>query len=217
MIPEELYSCLQRQTRRLIHLRINDNRQTLLSARRSRSVLHLSIHKMFLDAPDQVIDALALWMKGKESRESRAAIRHFIREGSSELRSESKLVTRGDIYDLQPAYDEVNRDYFEGELDLRFTWFGRQSRRRWGRKKLGEYCYGSQLVRIHRQLDDARCPWQYLHFVLYHEMLHHVVPAKVAPSGRLLPHTRHFREREREFAHYEWVKEWEKKSLYGWA
>lgn len=209
--PQELLLYLQSKTSPALSLRINHNRKTMVSLRRlGQASLRLSLHERFLTAPPEVVDAVIALIRSEESRASRALLRKFIHE-EVEVGPVRRgpLTTQGVVYDLQAVYDQVNRDYFGGELQLTIGWFGRRRRRiRGGR--VGEYCYGADLVRIHRQLDNRRVPWQYLHFVVYHEMLHHLVRPYVGPTGRIYPHTREFRERERQFAHYDWVKQWER-------
>lgn len=213
LTPQELLAHLQAQTSRLLSLRINQNQKNVLSATLpTPESMRLSVHEMFLEAPGEVLDALVAFVQRKETKESRAALRRYI-HGRVEEKREFPVTTRGLFYDLGKVYESVNEEYFGGELELGITWFGRVQRRR-RVARLGEYCYGTKLVRIHRQLDSKRVPWQFLHFVVYHEMLHHVVPAHVSSSGRVYPHTEEFRRREREFAHFEWVKRWERR---GWT
>lgn len=210
MTFDELFLYLKERTEFRLHLRLNQNRSRLIGVSwPDRLTVRISLHELFLNAPLEVLDAIALFASQKERRESRALLRRFI-NGQSPPAELPDLVTKGRYFDLESVQREVSESYFGGELTLPITWFGRKGRAR----RFGDYCRDSHLVRIHRQLDRAAVPWQFLHFVVYHEMLHHVVPAHVASSGRIYPHTAEFRRREREFAHYEWAKRWERN---GWA
>lgn len=209
---EELHCLIQAMVAQPLELRLNTNQRTLLRLSQLKDRLRLSVHEIFLAAPPEVLHALAQWADGRPTKQSHALLRKFIYEKTvqEEKRADLPLVTSGRVYDLRSIYDQLNVDYFSGGLDLDITWFGRKSRKRWATKTLGEYIHGLSLVRIHRQLDDANYPWQYVFFIVYHEMLHHLVRPQVSRSGRVLPHTREFREREEQFIHYQWVKEWEK-------
>jgi hypothetical protein len=68
-------------------------------------------------------------------------------------------------------------------------------------------------IRINPILDDPEVPQYFLEFVVYHEMLHAVIPTKINESGRCTIHSKEFRENERLYTHYYMAKEWEKKSL----
>jgi hypothetical protein len=55
-------------------------------------------------------------------------------------------------------------------------------------------------------------PW-FLRYVLYHEMLHSVVPDKPLPGGRRRVHTEEFNRRERQFPSYLRARRWEEENL----
>lgn len=209
MTPQELHLYLQQRLSYRLHLRINRNRTRLIGATwPDRHTVRLSVHHRFLEAPPQVVDAIVSFAQRKETSQSRSALRRFI----SQLSTGGMRATgaQGRFFDLEEVMAQINQFYFGGDLDLSITWFGRK----WRSRRLGEYCRDGALVRIHRQLDSAKVPWQFLHFVVYHEMLHHVVPPHVSKTGRVYPHTAEFRRREREFAHFEWAKRWERD---GWT
>ena len=53
----------------------------------------------------------------------------------------------------------------------------------------------------------------FLEYVVYHEMLHSVVPDEFTPEGRRKVHTEEFHRREREFVHYRRARRWEDENL----
>ena len=86
--------------------------------------------------------------------------------------------TTGDRWGRVRQAHEVEL-YFDGLVDARICW-GSEGRAR-GRKrstiKLGSYSAQEQLIRIHPRLDQPFVPRYFISFVIFHEMLHHVMPA----------------------------------------
>jgi hypothetical protein len=124
--------------------------------------------------------------------------------------------TAGLHHDLAELFAEVNARYFEGRVDAAVSWGRRAPRRRRRRGSwsinLGTYCAEQKLVRIHPMLDQPEVPRFFVEYILFHEMLHHVVPMPVT-HGRRQTHTPEFRAQERRFLEYERAVEWEKLSL----
>src|SRR5205823_2555535 len=88
--------------------------------------------------------------------------------------------------------------------------------------KLGSYTANERLIRVHPALDRAWVPRYFVAYIVYHEMLHHVIPARSrdaqgrrvgaaggAAAGRRDLHPLEFREREKAFRHYERALRWE--------
>ena len=99
-------------------------------------------------------------------------------------------------------------------------WSGSPSPRRFtssrsGARSSGEpgvYVQDARLIRIHPALDRREVPELYVAAVVYHEMLHQVVPA-VERNGRRLVHGPEFRRRERAYPDHEASKRWEEENL----
>ncbi len=208
---------LRKHLKRDVELVINENRSTMLSLQKKRN--RLSLHKMFLDAPDHVIAAIAHYIRGsrRKSTEQNLVLRGYIQENLSRFDcshrlKRANLVQKGEIYDLQPLYDELNTRYFEGALDLGLTWFGARRLNSRSRITFGLYQDNLRLVKMHRILDDPFVPEFFVRFILYHEMVHAIVPGYVDERGHFRIHGREFKERERQFEHYRQAVEWEKKN-----
>ncbi len=77
---------------------------------------------------------------------------------------------------------------------------------------MGTYFIDEQLIRIHPALDQAFVPRYFVEWVVYHEMLHHVIPGSRG-LGRVNLHPPEFREREREFRHVQRSLYWEKRHV----
>ena len=157
---------------------------------KNRTSVRLSVHKMFLEAPDPVISAIVHYVRGtrKEGSVLRAYIHdHFAKVNYTHLVQEQKLVHAGNLYHLKELYTAVNKKYFDGELDLAITWYGRPSRQKWRtRITYGQYLSGLRLIKIHCMLDDLFFPEFFVAFVVYHEMLHSVVPGSLDRRGRFV-------------------------------
>lgn len=219
---EPFVSHLRRHTGMNLKVHINENRSTMINLRREgRDRAVVSIHKMFLSAPQRILDALVQYIKGKTTA-VRKEINSFISEHYTRLDytqelDPSKLVTKGQVYDLEEIYRFINKSYFGGKLNLNITWYGRTNLRSRQAATFGLYVDPLKLVKIHRRLDHAKVPYYVVAFVVYHEMLHHVCPAKVGGNGRNQIHTNEFRRMEEQFLYYEqakaWVEDWKNWNL----
>ena len=198
-----LLSRLCESSGRAVDLRINNNRSTLLSVTRPRNgAIRFSVHRMFLDAPAEVVAALAAYMVGARGRGCEGLLRTYMDEQSARMDAASpdqdgdadashrravlkNLRARGAVYDLHRLAEEVNRDYFGGDVRVNITWSrgAREPRSRNGFRRhiiFGSYDRPHALVRIHPALDSADVPEFFVKFVIYHEMLHHVLDDIVA-------------------------------------
>jgi hypothetical protein len=60
---------------------------------------------------------------------------------------------------------------------------------------------------ISRWLDRKQVPAYLVEYIMYHEMLHMVIPSETK-NGKRYIHTPQFQKKEREFAYYEEAKRW---------
>jgi len=217
---EALIDKLRKHLKMDLELVINENRSTMLNLlQKRRGSARLSLHKMFLDAPENVVAAIAHYVRGtrKNRLEQNSVLRGYIQQNHSRFdagrRLEGmKLVQVGRVYDLEPLYHALNHHYFDGNLVLKTTWFGKWGRRNRSRITFGLHCDHLRLIKIHRILDDPFFPEVFLSFILYHEMLHDVVPGFVDGRGRFCVHGKAFKERERLFEHYAEAIAWEREN-----
>lgn len=203
-----------------LDLRINDNRSTMLHVLEKRGgMARVSMHRKFLEAPEEVIAAIAHYVRGtsRATHDVHRVLRTFIHShcvtSSSHPRmDEAVLETCGATYDLKKLFDALNAHYFRNQLRLQVTWYGHLRRRtaRPRRLTFGLYYDSLKLIKIHRILDDPFFPSYFVSYVVYHEMLHSVVPGVVDEKGHLRVHTPSFKEREREFVDYDKAMHWER-------
>lgn len=199
---------------------INENRSTMLNLLEKRgSFVRLSVHKMFLDAPDVVISAIAHYVQGlrKEKNSRNLILRKYIQEHLAQadythLVKQHRLTHQGTVYHLKKIYDEINEKYFCQQLDLSITWYGQSRGPSRTRITFGQYVSGLRLIKIHRMLDDSFFPDYFVSFVVYHEMLHCVIPGSVDRRGRFCFHGLDFKQRERVFEQYAEARLWEREN-----
>lgn len=117
---------------------------------------------------------------------------------------------RENTHNLAEISQKINNHYFEGKLEIPIHWSkkgttpGRRSRR------LGSYCLRKKRILIDGRLDHPHFPEEFIAFLVYHEMLHSILPPFRLKSGRRAIHHREFREKERAFEGYDEIKRWEK-------
>jgi hypothetical protein len=122
------------------------------------------------------------------------------------------LPNRGRYHDLDIILEELRGQYFPNCAAVRICW-GRWSGRTRPRSiRFGAYLADAQLIRIHPALDQAFVPCYFVGFIVYHELLHHIMPA-VRVNGRYQIHSPAFRRREREFPAYAEAIAWRRRSL----
>ncbi len=88
--------------------------------------------------------------------------------------------SRGRVHDLESSWSDVNYRYFDSALsDVLVTWGQRtQPARGQARQsiKLGSYSATERLIRVHPVLDRDWVPRYFVAYIVYHELLHHLVP-----------------------------------------
>ena len=220
----ELQRALNRLTGgRLVHLILTDNRRTILSVQPGRpgdrTRLTLRIHRSFVGAPPEVLQAVAAFLESRKgsdrSREALTVIRqHFSAHRPAPRARRAVLRSEGVVYDLREIVDDLNQRYFDGRLEVGVTW-GRSSggaahhcrRRRTSSLQLGSYSYEDRLIRLHGVLDQPGIPRYVIEAVIFHELLHADMPP-VVKNGRRCFHTPEFRRRERAYRHLDKADRW---------
>src|SRR5260370_21852441 len=118
------------------------------------------------------------------------------------LQRQLEFFHEGEYFDLKAIFDKLNAEYFNGGLKgYAITW-GR--RRRLPPKEyfvFGTIQEEDRIIRIHPLLDAPFVPTCFLDYVIYHEMLHAIVPEEIDETGRRRIHTSEFYRSEQKF-HY---------------
>jgi predicted metal-dependent hydrolase len=195
-----------------LKLKINDNRSTMLSVRWEPDCTRVSLHRMFLEAPKNIMQSLACYIRQEHKIISRD-IKIFIEDGLKKLDyshtvDQSKLTCQGDVYNLKDLYDELNDKYFKGKLNLFITWFGKPTQRNKSRVTFGLYHDQLKLIKINRLLDNSTIPRYVIAYVVFHEMLHHICPSYVDEKGLHRIHSKEFKTKEERFEDFDLAQQW---------
>lgn len=121
----------------------------------------------------------------------------------------SKYKAEGKYYNLSEMFDVLNRVYFSNRLEKPILgWSLNKSTTR-----LGFYDAERKLLVVSSVFDRWRVPAYMVNFILYHEMLHILIPVRVL-NGRRRVHTAEFKKLERAFPEYEKAQIWLKRKLW---
>ena len=197
---------------RPVILSMTDNRRSMIAFGFENGILRARIHHMFLDAPPAVQEALVRYVV-QGDRAASLTVGRFIHDNNHRIRAARPVVrplaTQGDHHDLLTIYGQLNDKYFGGTMDALVTW-GRMPKVELPRRtiKLGSYSAVERLIRIHPVLDRNWVPRYFVSYVVYHEMIHHVVVSPIV-GGRKILHPPAFMERERLFREYDRAMDWE--------
>ena len=197
-------------------LSVTDNVRQMVSHTLHGGILQIRLHHMFLDAPALVQEALVRYVVEGE-RVASQLVGKYIEDNGYRIRASrpvsTPLVTQGTVHDLYAVFQSVNDKYFGGAVDALITWgrAGRPASVKTPRRsiKLGSYSATERLIRVHPSLDKAWVPRYFVSYIVYHEMLHHVIPQSQG-SGRRMLHPPVFVARERLFRDYDRSLVWEK-------
>ena len=197
-----------------VQLAVTDNLRRMVSHTRVRGTRRVRVHMMFLGAPERVRQALVEYIVRGDRRAS-GVLGDFIATNSHRIRASrpvtGPLYTRGVAHDLAEILSSVNAQYFGGIVgDVLVTW-GRRTRPREDKRatiKLGSYSATERLIRVHPALDRHWVPRYFVAYIIFHELLHHVIPAV---PGSLHPPA--LVQREREYRFYERALAWEQKNI----
>jgi hypothetical protein len=191
------------------------------TARYREDRLLIRVSDLFVDAPQPVIQALAVILLAKLYRRHvagdihdtyrRFVVRSEVQERARIARTERGRAPRparprGRWQNLEDRFERLNAAYFAGTLERpRLTWSRTKSRR-----ILGRYDSTHRTIFVSLLFDSQHIPDFVLDYVLYHEMLHIKHPSR-AENCRLVAHTPEFRAEEKRFEAYRKATEWIKR------
>lgn len=198
---------------------ITDNYRTMISVFRKKDTYTFRLHRMFIDAPLQIIEAISTYSMNQDPAATKL-IRKFVAENDGivkpkppprQLRLRGK--PKGRWHNLQSIFDDLNHRYFERKIQASIVWGSRSTRKRCRKSiKLGSYTIEEKLIRMHPVLDSQDIPRYFVEWVIYHEMLHEIHEIPIV-NGRRIYHTRAFRRDEAKFDQYAKASLWERSNI----
>jgi len=214
-LTTNLHATLQDSTGLTIDLIITDNRSRMISFKPGKdNTAQLRLHRMFLTAPVEIIQALGLWLKRGRCKRSGAIVDTFI-QSSRHLIDKPRhsphkhSAPRSTTHDIQRLFDELNQTEFENSLDVPITWGKLPARRRRNSIRLGSFTEEDHLIRIHPYLDQPKVPEYFVRYIVFHEMLHAHLGVEILPSGRRDVHSKEFKRIEKAYTDYDRAVAWQ--------
>ncbi len=130
------------------------------------------------------------------------------------MQQQLNLEHEGEYFDLRAIFDRLNARHFRNRLrGYKVVWGRRRKRRAKEFFVFGTIQEEDRIIRINPRLDQPFVPLWFLQYVLYHEMLHSVVPDEIGTDGRRRVHTEEFYRRERAYPSYRRARRWEEENL----
>lgn len=198
-----------------VRLVVNDNRSTMVSYQREEGELTLRLHHMFLDAPDEVVRALADYA-GRGRRRAGQLIDSYVHACEEKIRAATRrpdlLKSQGKCFDLLSIFQRLNLTHFDDAIRASIGWGRGVNRRRRKSIRLGVYDHQAREIRIHPALDKPDVPLFFVEYIVFHEMLHQLFPS-ARHDGRHVHHPKAFKDREKGFPLYDAALNWEKLHL----
>ena len=203
--PEAFWQHLNAEVGHPVSVTLTRNRVTMLSVSFVRDgYIRLRLHEAFLQAPDSIVADLVKYLRTRR-RAYWDRVATFARDiattnGAAHATRAARRKSR--VHDLRRIAREVNRRFFSNRVRCRVEW-GRERARRQRRTRSRSIRFGSwvattRTIRVHPLLDDERVPREFVEYIVFHEMLHAVVPSRTE-SGRRCDHPPEFKKLEEAF------------------
>lgn len=210
---EELVSYLNDGARHPVAVVFTRNRISMVTVRFAPDgSVNLRLHRAFLDASPAVHKALRTYLRLRR-RAAWQTVSTYARSIGAEdhgARSRPCLSAVGRVHDLGQIAKDVNAQFFNGKVKCRVGW-GRRYRGRRSRRstsiRYGSWDASTRTARVNPILDDERVPAVFVRYIVFHEMLHAVVPHE-AGNGRRQHHTRQFKAIEKTFPDLDRMKQY---------
>ena len=184
----------------------------VLTIRRREDVVYVRFSDLLRRAPSAVLEgAAALLLARVYRRKAPPSLVEPYMEYARSGRTRSRMnrmrrgrvrlaaaSPRGEHFDLENIFDELNENYFSGGLKRpHIGW----STKKW-RRQFGCYDPGPNQILLNRRMDHPAVPRYAVEYVLFHEMLHVKHPTRRSGCS-LVSHSREFREEEKRFTEFE--------------
>ena len=216
VLHDSLELRLQRRLRREVRLTLHDNRKVMMSFRRiAGRPVSIRLHHLFLTSGAPEIHAIVRFVRSKDLAARRAIELHIARFGhliGVRLPSRVARPGKGEVYDLERIYRDLNKRHFRNRVHARIVWGKRVRRERKRTIRLGLYCDTEKKIIINPALDRKSVPRFVVEWIVFHEMLHQIV-GWTRMNGVYVAHTPEFRAREQTYPHFVRASAWEARNL----
>ncbi len=216
-VPDSHQSWLAQRLTGTVSLTWTDNRTSMLSVKRNRITgYEVRLHHMFRHAPAPVWQALLTFIR-RGDQTARQTLHTYVQQHQHLIRQPQHqrplaLCPQGRYFDLEAIYHDLNRRYLANRVQARITWSRRPPKRPRSSIRFGSYHADDRLIRIHRLLDQAFVPQYVVENVVFHEMLHQLIPRRRI-NGRWSIHPPEFRRTEQQFPSYSQAEQWKRRHL----
>jgi hypothetical protein len=202
-----------------LKIQLHENTWTMVSLSSRGRTRALRLHRIFAWAPEPVLDAVVRSFFARENHSSMRALRARILDfveanrglAMAKLSTLRLLSSGGAVYDLSVVEQGVRRKYLPACPRVRIGWSQRATPSlmgKWVAMPDGE----RNVIVINRLLDNAGVPAFYLDYVVFHELLHEIIPVR-RHAGRWVHHPSEFRRKEQQFPHFEEALSWERQHI----
>lgn len=123
------------------------------------------------------------------------------------LPPQKRLDICGEYYDLKAILEHISLEYFQRLYpELTIGWSFIRSQRR-----LGHYDPSARTITLSKILDRMDVPLSVVMYLVYHELLHHLLPCEYGDKGKCY-HGTYFKKLEKKFQFYKEAMDWLKKT-----
>lgn len=206
-----------------IQVRINRNRQTLISLRYQKDgSLRLSMHHQLLDYPGAIKEVIRFAQKGGHGKYPKLDEAMYAVYYAQLPQDQKYSVVTADqeVFDLEPigdgfnfrgCFDEIFETYFRDLKKPHVDWARSSGQRDLRSIRFGAYFTDRQEVLLNPRLKQSWVARIFVEHIIHHELCHHkqaMYPIKGEPA-----HSKRFKEWEAEYPHFDLARRWEKAHL----
>lgn len=163
-------------------LHLTRNRVSMLDYRRQGDgSITLRLHEDFVKAPMPILATLRRFIRTRRKKDW-LPLNLYVQTLVPNLSDSNPpvLPSRGKVYDLETIRDRVDTIHFRNRVNCTIGWGSHRRVRGRTRRSIR---YGScdvalRTIRLHPLLDQAKVPIDFVEYVVFHEMLHLVIPPR---------------------------------------
>ncbi len=207
--PEQFVETLRDAVPQTVRVGFTRNRVTMISVRFEQDgTAVIRLHERFLRAPEAVLSALCRYVATRDGT-AWQVVADFARHidlPQADVRQHDPRAAKGGIYDLDAIFRDINARFFSNRIRCAIRWSRQRAQKaRRGKQvsiRFGSWHRAERCIRIHPLLDDKRVPRDFIDYIVFHEMLHVVVPSQRS-GARNIDHPPEFCQLERTFPGYD--------------